>query len=90
MRKPLFDQKASKQTVSLSMNSDLYAKAKGLGVNVSKVAEEALAERYAELQKADLPAELRRDLATADAHSEEHGSFAEHMRAYYAQDDGAV
>ena len=90
MREPLFDPKASKQTVSLSMNSDLYAKAKGLGVNVSKVAEEALAYQYAKLRKADLLDELRRDLATVDAYSDQHGSFADHLRAYNDRDDGSV
>ncbi len=44
MRKPLHDLKAGKQTVSITLNSDLYAKAKSLGINASKVAEEAIAQ----------------------------------------------
>jgi len=43
MRDPLFEPKAPKQTVSITLNSDLYAKAKSMGINASKVAEEALA-----------------------------------------------
>ena len=37
-----YDLKAAKQTVSLTVNSDLYAKAKSFGINASQVAEEAL------------------------------------------------
>ncbi len=59
MRDPLFDPKAAKQTVSITVNSDLYAKAKSLGINISKVAEESVATRYAELSSEALIAELR-------------------------------
>lgn len=42
MSKPAsFDREAPKQTVSLTINSDLYAQAKRLGMNASKIAEEA-------------------------------------------------
>lgn len=43
MRSSLYDLKATKQTVSVTINSDLYAQAKGLAINTSRVAEEALA-----------------------------------------------
>ena len=43
MRKPLFEPKAVKQTVSITLNSDLYAKAKAFDINASRVAEEAIA-----------------------------------------------
>ena len=56
MKPPRYDVKAPKQTVSLTLNSDLYAKAKKLGINASQVAEEALdhtvAKRLAELARA--------------------------------------
>ena len=89
MRKPLFDSKAAKQTVSITLNSDLYAKARSLGVNTSKVAEEALAHEYAERRSAALAAELAQDLAAVESYSEQHGSFADLVRAHY-DDDGAV
>jgi len=60
VRKPLFDSKAAKQTVSVTLNSDLYAKTKSMGINASKVAEEALASKYAELTSEALLAEHRR------------------------------
>ena len=37
-----YDPKAAKRTVSLTINSDLYAQAKKLGINASQVAEQAL------------------------------------------------
>ncbi len=89
MRKPLFDSKAAKQTVSITLNSDLYAKARSLGVNTSKVAEEALAHEYAERRSAALAAELAQDLAAVESYSEQHGSFADLVRAHY-DDDGAI
>ena len=90
MRDPLFDPKAIKQTVSVTLNSDLYAKAKTMGINTSKVAEEALASKYAELSSQALIAELQRGLAAVDAYAEQHGSFAEHVRKHNEQDDGSV
>jgi post-segregation antitoxin (ccd killing protein) len=90
MRDPLFDTKAAKQTVSVTLNSDLYAKAKSVGINTSKVAEEALATKYAELSSDALRAELQRGLAAVDAYAEQHGSFAELVRKHYEQGDGPV
>jgi hypothetical protein len=42
VRGPPHDVKAAKQTVSLTINSDLYAQARRLGINASQIAEEAL------------------------------------------------
>ena len=88
MRDPLFDPKAGKQTVSITVNSDLYAKAKSLGINASRVAEEALASKYAELSAEALLADLRRGLAAAESYAEQHGSFAELVRQHYEREDG--
>jgi post-segregation antitoxin (ccd killing protein) len=90
MRKPLFDAKAAKQTVSITLNSDLYAKAKSLGINASRVAEEALASKYAELSSEALLADLRRGLTAVEAYAEEHGSFVELVREHNERDDDAV
>ena len=89
MRKPLFEPKAAKQTVSVTLNSDLYAKAKSLGINTSKVAEEALAREYAERRSAAVAAELAQDLAAVDSYADQHGSFADLVRAH-DDDDGAI
>jgi antitoxin CcdA len=90
MRDPLFDPKAAKQTVSITLNSDLYAKAKSLGINTSRVAEKALTEEYAQRRSETLIAELRQDLAAAKKYADEHGSFAEMVREHYAREDDSV
>jgi post-segregation antitoxin (ccd killing protein) len=90
MRDPLFEPKAAKKTVSITLNSDLYAKAKSLGINTSRVAEEALAHEYARRRSEALIAELRQDLAAVERYAEQHGSFADLVREHYAREDDAV
>jgi len=90
MRDPLFDPKAAKQTVSITLNSDLYAKAKSVGINTSRVAEEGLAQEYAQRRSEALIAELRQDLAAAERYADQHGSFADLVREHYEREDGAV
>ena len=90
MRDRDYDAQAPKQTVSITLNSDLYAKAKGLGINISKVAEESLAREYAARRSEVVLAELRREVAAVEGYEKEHGSFPELVRAHYERDDGAV
>jgi antitoxin CcdA len=90
VRDPLYDPKAPKQTVSVTLNSDLYAKAKDLDINASKVAEEALAHEYSARRSEALRAEIRGELAAIEKYEEQHGSFPELVRAHYERDDDAV
>jgi antitoxin CcdA len=93
MRDPLYSPKAPKQTVSITLNSDLYAKAKSVGINASRVAEEAIASAYAALQAKALAEELRASLAAVSEYAAKHGSFPDSIRALYEEsdaDDGAV
>ena len=90
MKDPNFDPNAPKQTVSVTLNSDLYAKAKSVGINASKVAEQAIADEYAKRRREALLAELRQDLAAVERYEEQHGSFPELVRAHYEREDGAV
>jgi post-segregation antitoxin (ccd killing protein) len=90
MRDPLFEPKAAKQTVSVTLNSDLYAKAKSAGINASKVAEEALASKYAEVRSAELVTELQQGLGAVEGYANQHGSFPELVREHYEQEDGSV
>jgi antitoxin CcdA len=83
MRAPTYDPKAAKQTVSLTLNSDLYAQAKRLGINTSQVAEEALVHEVARRQAERLREEVRKDLAALDAYEAQHGSFADMVREHY-------
>jgi antitoxin CcdA len=78
-----YDLKAPKQTVSLTINSDLYARAKRLGVNASQVAEEALAEELSRRRAEQLKSEVRRDLQALDAYESKHGSFSDLAREHY-------
>jgi antitoxin CcdA len=87
VRNPPHNVKAAKQTVSLSINSDLYAQAKKLGINASQVAEEALIEQVARRKAEQLRAEIRQDLEATNAYIARHGSFAEMVRQHY-RDDG--
>jgi post-segregation antitoxin (ccd killing protein) len=83
MRSSTYDLKAAKQTVSVTINSDLYTQAKGLGINTSQVAEEALANEVARHKAERLKAEIQQDLQALDAYEAEHGSFAEMVREHY-------
>lgn len=83
MRSSLYDSKAAKQTVSVTLNSDLYAQAKRLGINASQVAEDALAQEVARQRAERLKAEVRQDLEALDAYESRHGSFAEMVREHY-------
>lgn len=83
MRRPSYDPNAAKQTVSLTINSELYAQARGFGINASRVAEAALAEAVAGREAERLKAEIRQDLEATNAYAAEHGSFAEMVREHY-------
>lgn len=83
----LYDARARKQTISLSVNADLIAKVKEAGINASRVAEEALALALAERCPVLLREEMARDVARVEAYEAAHGSFPELMRAF---EEGAV
>src|SRR4051812_30536899 len=83
MRTPSHDVKAPKRTVSLTLNSDLYAQAKKLGINASQVAEQALALEVARRRSEALRAEIVQDLEAISAYEAKHGSFAEMAREQY-------
>ena len=87
MRGPPYDVKATKQTVSLSINSDVYAQAKKLGINASQIAEEALIQQVAALTAEQVRTEIRQDLEAASSYIEKHGSFAEMVRQHYRDDE---
>ena len=87
MRRPPHDVKAAKQTVSLTINSDVYAQAKKLGINASQVAEEALIQDVARRKAEQLQVEIRQDLEAANSYMAKHGSFAEMVRQHYRDSD---
>jgi antitoxin CcdA len=89
MRAPKYDLKAPKQTVSLTLNSDLYAQAKALDINASQVAEEALVYEVNRRRAEKIKAEIREDIEALDAYEAKHGSFVDMAREHYqsASDD---
>jgi post-segregation antitoxin (ccd killing protein) len=90
MRRPPYDPAAKKRTVSLTLNSDLYAKAKALGINMSQVAEAALAQALAASITEQARADIEKDMAACSAYIEKHGSPAEMLREYLAERDDAA
>lgn len=90
MRNPTYDHSARKRTVSLTLNSDLCAKAKVLGINMSEVAEAALAEALDLRLKKTIQAEIEQDLAAYNAYVDKHGSPAEMLRDHLADRDDAA
>lgn len=87
MRSFAFDPRARKRTVSLTLNADLYAKAKSSGINLSKVAEEALAQALAQRLAEQAKAEIEQDLQALNAFMATNGSFGEMVREHYAAMD---
>jgi post-segregation antitoxin (ccd killing protein) len=83
MRSAAYDARAPKQTVSVTINSDLYAQAKSLKINTSQIAEEALGNEVARRQAETLGEQIRQDLEACNAYSAKHGSFAEMVREHY-------
>jgi post-segregation antitoxin (ccd killing protein) len=83
MRTLTYDVKAGKQTVSITLNSDLYAQAKALKINASQVAEEALVYEVNRRKAEKLKAEIREDVRALDAYEAKHGSFVDMAREHY-------
>lgn len=73
MRTPLFDAAARKRTVSLSLNADLVEKARAAGLNLSRIAEAAIAEEYRRVDSERWTAEMRDAVRWADAYVAAHG-----------------
>ena len=87
MRGALYDAGARKRTVSITLNADLHEKARVAGINLSRVAERALAEALRQRLAEQVEAEVRQDLEAYNRLVEEHGSFADLARRHYAEAD---
>ncbi len=59
MRTPLYDVNARRKTVSITLNSDLVAKAAALGINISRTAEAAIIQAFEAAEKAKIREEIR-------------------------------
>lgn len=83
MRRPLYDPDAPKQAVTVRLNSDLYARAQKSGIDLARVAEQALAEACSRERTARIAIEVETDLAAIAAYEERCGAFGEHARAAF-------
>lgn len=87
--RPAYDTTARKRTVSVTLNGDLYAKAKDAGVNVSQITEAALAAELDRRERERIRSEIAQDLQALNDYASVHGSFAEMTREYLGSlDDG--
>jgi post-segregation antitoxin (ccd killing protein) len=74
-------------TVSLTLNSDLYAQAKRFGINASQIAEEALSQEVARHTAEQFRSVIQRDVEALDAYESKYGSFPEMVREHYGAGD---
>ncbi len=79
---PLYDESAPRKTVSVTLNADLYTRAKDMGIHVSRVAEQALAGAYAEKAREAMQARMAEDLRALDAFAEKYGSFTDDLEKW--------
>jgi len=79
----MFDRSASKLVVSLSINSDLYAKAQALGVDTSRVAEAAIARAVQSADREQLLADIRKDREVLARYIAEHGDTVAELREMF-------
>jgi antitoxin CcdA len=89
MPSALFDPGARKRTVSLTINSDLYARSKAAGINASRVAETALTEALWEAQRAVLRREIAQDRDALARYVAEHGDPAAELKEMFEPPDAA-
>ncbi len=75
------DRNAPRRAVNLSLNSDMVAKARALGLNLSGIAEEAIAREVARATEEWFKAEIARGIAEHEAYLATYGSFADAVRA---------
>jgi antitoxin CcdA len=88
VRDALYDANARRRTVSMTLNADLCAKARHAGINLSRVAEDAIASALSRHVAERLRDEIKQDLEAHDAFVEQHGSFAAMVREHYGSVDG--
>ena len=73
MRTPLYDVNARRKTVSITLNSDLVAKASALGINISRTAEAALIQVFETAEKERIREEIREASRIVDEYVALHG-----------------
>ena len=86
METTLFDDGAPRQTVGLTLNSDLYSKICAAGIDASSVAEEALIRALRGKRTEKLREEIRQDFEAMDRYVAVHGDPAAELRELFGPD----
>jgi len=76
----LYDTGAAKRPVNLTLNGDLITRARAEGLNLSALAEEAVAAALARRAREKLDAEIARACRVHDQYLAEYGSLGEALR----------
>ena len=77
----LFDAKAPRRPVNLTLNEDLVARARQHRLNLSALAEEAISAALARVAAERFREEIARGVAEHDDYLARHGSLGEALRA---------
>ncbi len=86
MRTELYDRRATKRAVNLSLNSDLVSRARAVGLNISALSERAIRDALAMTMRAKFDAEIAQALVEHEQYLEGYGSLAEAVRAMQADE----
>jgi antitoxin CcdA len=81
----VYDTGAAKRPVNVTINSDLVARARAEGLNLSALAEQALAAALARIVKAKFEAEVTQACRVHDQYLTEYGSLGDAVRAGAAE-----
>ena len=85
----VYDTEAAKRPVNVTINSDLVARARAEGLNLSALAEQALADALARIAKAKFEAEIAQACRVHDQYLTEYGSLGDAVRAIADADANA-
>lgn len=79
---PIFNRDARKKATNVSINSDLLAKARQNGINLSAMLEQALADELAKRQRAAWLEENRAAITGYNTDVEARGVFSDGVRSF--------
>ncbi len=80
MRMDLYQTSAARRPVNLSLNSDLVAKARAEGLNLSALAEQAVASALARKARERLEADMSKGCEAHERYLNEYGTLADAIR----------
>jgi len=78
----LYDYKAPKKAINLSVNSDLLKKTKALGINLSATLELALKEKLAKSEAKKWLDENKKAISAYNDFVDEQGNFGDEYRSF--------